>query len=121
MSPQVPFAPVTPAALARLTPAEQLTLETSAGLVACGQMPSMESVVTLVETIARLIAEPDAGLTAEGAGPLLDPDCRAGKCGSCIGAPCEHGCHNPGGFPVVASGQIAAEVAADVRRLAGGK
>lgn len=25
---------------------------------------------------------------------LLDPDCRDGKCGSCVGGPCEHGCHN---------------------------
>ncbi len=32
-------------------------------------------------------------LTAEGTGPLLDPDCRDGKCGSCIGPPCEHECH----------------------------
>lgn len=35
-------------------------------------------------------------LVAEGAGPLLDPDCVAGKCGSCVGAPCEHECHRPG-------------------------
>lgn len=25
--------------------------------------------------------------------PLLDPDCAAGKCGSCVGGPCEHWCH----------------------------
>lgn len=25
--------------------------------------------------------------------PLIDPDCRDGKCGSCIGGPCEHHCH----------------------------
>jgi hypothetical protein len=34
-------------------------------------------------------------LVAEGAGPLLDPDCRDGKCGSCTGPPCEHECHQP--------------------------
>jgi hypothetical protein len=33
-------------------------------------------------------------LVAEGNGPLLDPDCRDGKCGSCIGPPCEHECHS---------------------------
>jgi hypothetical protein len=33
-------------------------------------------------------------LVAAGAGPLLDPDCRDGKCGSCVGAPCEHSCHD---------------------------
>ena len=36
---------------------------------------------------------PDVVLVAYGAGPLLDPDCRDGKCGSCVGAPCEHDCH----------------------------
>ncbi|MGI5286597.1 hypothetical protein ACQEVF_25115 [Nonomuraea polychroma] len=36
--------------------------------------------------------------TAE-AEPLIDPDCRASKCGSCVGGPCEHSCHEtiPGG------------------------
>lgn len=35
-------------------------------------------------------------LTAEDAGPLLDPDCRDGKHSSCIGAPCECDCHKTG-------------------------
>jgi hypothetical protein len=26
--------------------------------------------------------------------PLIDPDCRDGKCGSCVGGLCEHECHN---------------------------
>lgn len=42
---------------------------------------------------AALTADGRAPLTAEGSGPLLDPDCRDGKCGSCVGAPCEHHCH----------------------------
>ncbi|MEU4410687.1 hypothetical protein AB0F88_39805 [Streptosporangium sp. NPDC023963] len=25
--------------------------------------------------------------------PLVDPDCRDGKCHSCVGGPCEHSCH----------------------------
>lgn len=31
--------------------------------------------------------------------PLIDPDCRDGKCGSCVGGPCQHECHqtNRGG------------------------
>lgn len=29
--------------------------------------------------------------------PLLDPDCRDGKCGSCVGGVCEHDCHQSGG------------------------
>ncbi len=35
-------------------------------------------------------------LTAIGNGPLLDPDCRSGKHPSCVGAPCECGCHSEG-------------------------
>lgn len=34
-------------------------------------------------------------LTAEGTGPLLDPDCRDGKHASCVGEPCECACHVP--------------------------
>jgi hypothetical protein len=37
--------------------------------------------------------QPAGELEAIGTGPLLDPDCRAGKCSSCVGAPCEHECH----------------------------
>jgi len=44
----------------------------------------------------RLTAASTRELVAEGAGPLLDPDCRAGKCGSCVGPPCEHECHGTG-------------------------
>lgn len=24
---------------------------------------------------------------------LIDPDCAGGKCGSCVGGPCQHECH----------------------------
>jgi hypothetical protein len=96
MTSQIPFTPVTPEALARLTAIERLTFQTSAGLAAAGQKPSLESVVILLEIIQRLIAEP-AGLTAEGSGPLLDDRCRAGECGTCPGAPCEHECHREAG------------------------
>jgi hypothetical protein len=40
---------------------------------------------TSLATVRRHL-EPEAG-------PLLDPDCRQGKCGSCVGGPCEHDCH----------------------------
>ena len=33
--------------------------------------------------------------------PLIDPDCRDGKCGSCVGGPCEHACHIPPGPGIV--------------------
>lgn len=29
--------------------------------------------------------------------PLIDPDCRDGKCGSCVGGACGHSCHQSGG------------------------
>lgn len=28
--------------------------------------------------------------------PLIDPDCRDGKCESCVGGPCTHDCHQAG-------------------------
>ena len=96
MSAQVPFTPVTAGALATLTAAERQAFVMAAGQVAAGQKPSMMTIVTLVETIQRLITEPGRELSAEGTGPLLDPDCRDGKCGSCTGAPCEHECHRAG-------------------------
>lgn len=88
----IPFDPVTPAALARLTREEQLAFGVAADYTAAGQKPPMDVIVTLLLAVQRLITEP-AELAAEGTGPLLDPDCRDGKCGSCIGAPCEHECH----------------------------
>jgi hypothetical protein len=27
---------------------------------------------------------------------LIDPDCKAGKCDSCVGGPCQHHCHGEG-------------------------
>jgi hypothetical protein len=38
-------------------------------------------------------ARPARELEAIGTGPLLDPACRAADCGNCLGAPCEHSCH----------------------------
>lgn len=49
-------------------------------------------------TIARVIfvASRVGANTGEGEPKLLDPDCRDGKCGSCVGGPCEHSCHGEG-------------------------
>lgn len=33
--------------------------------------------------------------------PLLDPDCRDGKHGSCVGGPCECSCHRPAKLPYI--------------------
>jgi hypothetical protein len=33
------------------------------------------------------------GKANAGPEPLIDPDCRGGKCSSCVGGPCEHHCH----------------------------
>ena len=65
MSAQVPFTPVTAGALAALTPAERQAFMMAAEQVACDQKPSMMTIATLVETIQRLIAEPDGELSAE--------------------------------------------------------
>ena len=93
MTSQIPFAPVTAEALSRLTAGDRAALALAAGYLARDQKPPMETIVTLAETVGRLTGEPSRDLEAIGAGPLLDPDCRDGKCGSCIGAPCEHECH----------------------------
>jgi hypothetical protein len=145
MTSQIPFAPLTPEALSRLTPEEREAFLLAAQFLAGDQKPPAGTIVTLVQAVQRLIGEPDPELmrqhngatvcqavTAErerirhlavragavcagdegtrcyfadligppprdleavGAGPLLDPDCRDGKCGSCVGAPCEHECH----------------------------
>ena len=41
--------------------------------------------------VRTLVAEAPAE-----AEPLIDPDCRDGKCGSCVGGPCTHDCHQAG-------------------------
>ena len=38
--------------------------------------------------------------TLFGDGPLIDPDCRGGKHGSCVGGPCECWCHRHAGYDV---------------------
>lgn len=94
------------------------------GAILCTDCPGEgPAVLLLAEIWHRLVAEAaeaqETVLTAEGTGALLDPDCRDGKCGSCIGAPCECPHHKAGAFPTVPPAQIEAEVAADVRRLGG--
>lgn len=85
---------VTRADLAKLTPEERSAFTAAAAQVARDVNPGIGTTATLVLTIQRLITEP---VVAEGNGPLLDPDCRDGKCGSCIGGPCEHECHTADG------------------------
>ena len=94
MTSQIPFTPVTADALARLTTGERAAFSAAADYLARDQKPPMGTIVTLVDTIRRLIGEPTQELEAIGTGPLLDPACRNGTCGSsCAGAPCEHKCH----------------------------
>lgn len=61
MTTEIPFTPVTLEALARLTPAEQRAFQDAAVHVAAEHKPPMGTVVTLVETIQRLITEPAGG------------------------------------------------------------
>jgi hypothetical protein len=58
MTSQIPFTPLTPEALARLTPAERETFTMASGMLAAEQKPSMGTIVELYETIHRLITEP---------------------------------------------------------------
>jgi hypothetical protein len=83
--------------LGRLLPEERLAFTMAAQMVAEDRNPGLNVTAQLVLLIERLLTQPETedprALTAEGAGPLLDPDCRDGKHGSCVGAPCECGCH----------------------------
>jgi hypothetical protein len=63
MTSQVPFGPVTPEALAKLTPAEQHAFAAAATYVAGDQKPPLGVIVTLTETVQRLITEPAVSLT----------------------------------------------------------
>jgi hypothetical protein len=81
-------------ALAKLTPDERDIYLLARRRVAVGGHSTVYMTRILLATIERLISQSDDKLlVAEGAGPLLDPDCRDGKCRSCVGAPCEHSCH----------------------------
>jgi hypothetical protein len=63
---QVPFTPLTPGAMERLTLDEALAFEAAACAVAGDQKPSLEVVATLVLTVQRLISESVPGaVTAE--------------------------------------------------------
>lgn len=57
MTSQIPFTPVTPEAMARLTLDEQMAFLAATGSVAQDQKPSLEVIATLVLTIQRLITE----------------------------------------------------------------
>lgn len=54
-----------------------------------------ELIVEAVNALPHLIAAAEAA-QADQAEPLIDPDCRDGKCGSCVGGPCTHDCHQAG-------------------------
>jgi hypothetical protein len=57
------------------------------------RLDAAEVADALLAICAPWTGMPVRELEAIGTGPLLDPDCKAGKCGSCVGAPCEHECH----------------------------
>lgn len=66
MTSQIPFTgPVTPEALARLTPGEQHAFRTAAMCVADDQKPPMGVIADLVLTIQRLITEVPQAVAAE--------------------------------------------------------
>lgn len=66
MTSQIPFTPLTPEALDRLTLDERLAFLAATGAVGDDQKPSLEVVATLVLTVQRLISEAVPGaVTAE--------------------------------------------------------
>ena len=75
MTSQVPFGPVTPEALAKLTPAEQHAFAAAATYVAGDQKPPLGVIVTLTETIRRLITEPPAAALEPAGEPLTPAQC----------------------------------------------
>lgn len=93
MSPHPAPPALAPDAMASLLPAERMAVAVASAQVARGDNPPAGTIAALLTAIGRLTGEP---LEALGTGPLLDPGCRAGKCGSCTGPPCEHECHRGG-------------------------
>jgi hypothetical protein len=61
--------------------------------MAGGHLDAVHVTRALLAICAPWTGMPVRELEAIGNGPLLDPDCRDGKCASCVGAPCEHECH----------------------------
>jgi hypothetical protein len=61
--------------------------------MAGGQLDAEYVTGALLAICAPWTGMPLRELEAIGTGPLLDPGCRAGDCGPCAGAPCEHSCH----------------------------
>ena len=75
MNAQIPFAPLTPESLARLTPAEQHAFAVASEYLAGSQKPPLGVIVTLAETIRRLITEPPAAALEPAGEPLTPAQC----------------------------------------------
>lgn len=71
MTSQIPFTPLTPEALARLTLDEQMAFLAATGAVAQDQKPSLEVTATVVLTVQRLIGEAASGPEPGSLGPVL--------------------------------------------------
>jgi len=71
MTIKIPFIPVTPAALARLTGEEQIAFGVAADYIGADQKPPMDVIVTLLLAVQRLITEPADPRSATTRGPEL--------------------------------------------------
>ncbi len=58
MTIQIPFTPLTPEALARLTGEEQIAFGVAADYISADQKPPMDVIVTLLLAVQRLITSP---------------------------------------------------------------
>ena len=45
----------------------------------------------------RMVADAVVMTADLGGDQIIDPDCRDGKCGSCVGGLCQHHCHTQAG------------------------
>jgi hypothetical protein len=70
---QIPFTPLSPEALARLTPAERISFLTAAGQAARDNNPPLSTTVELLLTIHRLLTSPDPEAMVEAVMDVLAP------------------------------------------------
>ena len=76
----------------------QVIRQAESVLLGKGHPDAKELARVLLDICAPWTGMPVRELEAIGTGPLLDPDCRDGKCSSCVGGLCECEHHKkPGG------------------------
>jgi hypothetical protein len=109
MSTQIPFTPVTPESLARLTPAEQQAFTMACEWLAGDLKPPADVIVTLVQAVQRLI-------TDHGGPPRADAEAKLAE----IHASVIDGFLGTYGHSTLASFKVAVDLANSVRKILDG-